>query len=210
MHDLVVAAGRNHAGRRRLRAFLIAHQHLDLGAERLLVELDRLLAAAVEEQIRCRHGLLSFVQVVWDRSFGISRLGSRCAGAMRRVQAACARRSAAMSILRILSIDRMTRCAVSEFPSISISGRALWQTCHERPNLSLSQPQWPASPSFPSVLQKSSVSSCVPQGTWNDSASLNLKCGPPFSARNFCPSISNSTVMTVPAFLPWTSNPSFP
>src|SRR6516162_3135179 len=72
MHDLVVAAGRNHAGRRRLRAFLIAHHHLDLGAQRLLVELDCLLAAAVEEQIRCRHGLLSFVQVVCHRSFGKS------------------------------------------------------------------------------------------------------------------------------------------
>src|SRR5215475_141242 len=81
MHDLVVAAGRNHAGGRRLRAFLIAHHHLDLGAQRLLVELDRLLAAAVEEQIRCRHGLLSFVEVVWEscrsrlgKSFGKSRL----------------------------------------------------------------------------------------------------------------------------------------
>src|SRR6516164_9001849 len=123
MHDLVVAAGRNHAGRRRLRAFLIAHHHLDLGAERLLVELDRLLAAAVEEQIRCRHGLLSFVQVVWER-----RLGKSCDGAMSRAQAACARRSAARSILRICNIERMTRCAVSEFPSISISGSAFGMT----------------------------------------------------------------------------------
>src|SRR5215467_13550128 len=66
MHDLVVAAGRNHAGRRRLRAFLIAHHHLDLGAERLLVELDRLLAAAVEEQIRCRHGFSSLSTSFWN------------------------------------------------------------------------------------------------------------------------------------------------
>src|SRR5262249_25983526 len=75
MHDLVVAAGRNHAGRRRFRAFLIAHHHLDLGAQRLLVELDRLLAAAVEEQIRCRHGLSplskSLGEVVWEKSFGV-------------------------------------------------------------------------------------------------------------------------------------------
>src|SRR5215471_12160260 len=74
MHDLVVAAGRDHPGRRRLRAFLIAHHHLDLGAERLLVELDRLLAAAVEKQIRCRHGLSplckSFGKVVCEKSFG--------------------------------------------------------------------------------------------------------------------------------------------
>src|SRR5262245_54250338 len=197
MHDLVVAAGRNHAGRRRLRAFLIAHHHLDLGAECLLVELDRLLAAAVKKQIRCRHGLSPLC-----KSFGISRLGSRCDGAMRRVQAACARFRAAMSILRICSIDRMTCCAVSEFASPSISGSALGKTCNERPYLSLSRSQRPSSPSFAIVLQKYSISSCVSQGTWNDTASLNLKCGPPFSARNFCPSISNSTVMTVPAFLP--------
>src|SRR5262245_42753426 len=153
MHDLVVAAGRNHAGRRRFRAFLIAHHHLDLGAERLLVELDRLLAAAVEEQIRCRHGLSplskSLGEVVWE-----NRLGKSLRWRNDRVQAACARFSAARSILRICSIDRMTRCAVSEFASPSISGSALGKTCHERPNLSLSQPQWPSSPSFASVLQK--------------------------------------------------------
>src|SRR5215510_434494 len=197
MHDLVVAAWRDHTGRRRLRAFFIAHHHLDLGAERLLVELDRLLAAAVEEQIRCRHGLSPLC-----KSFGKSRLGSRCDGAMRRVQAARARFRAAMSILRICSIERMTRCAVSAFPSISISGSAFGMTCHERPNLSLSQPQGPSSPPFASSLQKWSISCCVSQWTWNDTASLNLKCGPPLSARNFCPSSSNSTVITVPAFLP--------
>src|SRR5215813_7667344 len=70
------------------------------------------------------------VEVVW---------GSRCDGAMTRVQAACARLSAARSILRICSIDRMTRCAVSEFSSLSISGSAFGMTCHERPNLSFSQ-----------------------------------------------------------------------
>src|SRR5262245_59722789 len=154
MHDLVVAARRDHAGGRRLRAFLIAHHHLDLGAERLLVELDRLFAAAVEEQIRCRHGLLSFVQVAWSKSFGISRLGKSLRWRNDSVQAACACFSAARSILRFCSIDRMTRCAVSEFASPSISGSALGKTCHERPNLSLSQPQWPSSPSFASVLQK--------------------------------------------------------
>src|SRR5262249_8754218 len=150
MHDLVVAARRDHAGGRRLRAFLIAHHHLDLGAERLLVELDRLLAAAVEEQIRCRHGL----SLLCCKSFGKSRLGKSLRWRNDRVQAACARFSAARSILRICSIDRMTRCAVSEFASPSISGSALGKTCHERPNLSLSQPQWPSSPSFASVLQK--------------------------------------------------------
>src|SRR5215211_3504754 len=60
MHDLVLAAGLNHAGRGWFRIFLEAHHHLDFGAERLLVELECLLAPAVEEQVRCyRHGLSS-------------------------------------------------------------------------------------------------------------------------------------------------------
>src|SRR5919201_6571571 len=140
MHDFVLAAGRNHAGRRRLRAFLVAHHHLDLGAKRFLVEVERFLAAAVEEQVRCHwHGsLLSGVAIVQ----------------LRWGQAACARFSAARSILRICSIDRMTRCALSEFSSVSICGSAVGMTCHERPNLSLSQPQGPSSPPSASLLQK--------------------------------------------------------
>src|SRR5436305_13487287 len=98
MHDLVLAAGGNHAGRRRLRAFLVAHHHLDLGPKRLLIEVERLLAAAVEEQIRCYWHDLSPFEVVCDDPI----IGT---------QAACARFSAAMSILRICNIDLMTRCA---------------------------------------------------------------------------------------------------
>src|SRR5215469_8325452 len=142
MHDLVVAAGWNHAGRRRLRAVLETHHHLDLGAERLLVELDRLLAAAVEEQIGCRHGLLSFVHVVWDVQVV---WGSCCDRTMVRGQPVCARRRAAISILRICSIERMTR---AEFSFFIISGSAFGMTCHERPNLSLSHPHGPSLPSF--------------------------------------------------------------
>src|SRR5919108_4909832 len=127
MHDLVVAAGRNHAGRRRLRAFLETHHRLDLGSKRLLVEVKRLLAAAVENQIRCRHGLSPLSKLWRLRSY-----------------AACARFRAAMSILRICNIDFMTRCP--EPSSISICGSAVGITCHERPNLSLSQPQGPSSP----------------------------------------------------------------
>src|SRR4029450_3983603 len=135
MHDLVVAAGRNHAG---LRAFLETHHHLDLGPKRLLVEVKRLLAAAVESQIRCRHGL-SPLSKLW-------RLRSNVC------QAACARFRAAMSILRICNIDFMTRCPESS--SISMCGSAVGMTCHERPNLSLSQPQGPSSPPSASLLQK--------------------------------------------------------
>ena len=49
MHHLVLAAWRDHAGGN--RAFLVAHEHRHFRAKRLLVELDRLFAAAIEEQI---------------------------------------------------------------------------------------------------------------------------------------------------------------
>jgi len=61
MHDLVAAIGRNHG---LLRAFLEPHHHLDLGAERLTVEIERLLAAAVEKQ-------------VWLNQHDLSSLGAR-------------------------------------------------------------------------------------------------------------------------------------
>src|SRR5712691_6269030 len=48
MHHLVLATWRHHGG---VRAFLEAHEHRHLGSERAAVELDRLLAATVEEQI---------------------------------------------------------------------------------------------------------------------------------------------------------------
>src|ERR1700686_4239506 len=49
VHDLVVAARRDH---RLVRRVLETHQHVDLGAEYLLVELERLVAAADEEKKR--------------------------------------------------------------------------------------------------------------------------------------------------------------
>src|SRR4029434_2700924 len=140
MHDPVLTAGREHAGRRRLRAFLETHHHLDLGPKRLLVEVKRLLAAAVENQIRRRHGL-SPLSKLWRLRSYVS-------------QAACARLRAATSILRICNIDFMTRCP--EPSSISICGSAVGMTCTARPNLSLSQPQGPSSPPSASLFQKES------------------------------------------------------
>src|SRR5262249_28945372 len=192
MHALVVAAGRNPAGRRWFRAVLETHHHLDFGAERLLVEIDRLLAAPVEEQIRCRHGPLSFVQVVWKSL-------CRCDCAMRRVQAVCARLRVAISILRICNIERMTR---SEFSFFIISGSAFGMICHERPNLSLSPAPGPSSPFLSNPPQEVAVLLLLFAVTLEHHALFDLKMRPAFSARNFCPSISNSTVITVPAFLP--------
>jgi len=51
MHHLVLRTGRDHAWWRGLRAVLEAHEHHHLSAEDLLRELDRLLAAAIEEQV---------------------------------------------------------------------------------------------------------------------------------------------------------------
>ena len=41
--------------------------------------------------------------------------------------------------------------------------------------------------------------SSISQKIWNEMASLNANCGPPFRAANFWPLSSNSTAMTAPA-----------
>src|SRR5262249_23441287 len=51
VHDLVVPARRHPAGKRWFRALFVAHDHQDLGAQRLLVKIDRLFATTVEESI---------------------------------------------------------------------------------------------------------------------------------------------------------------
>jgi hypothetical protein len=52
----ILVSGRAHAG---LRAVLETHKHRHLSAERAAVEFDRLLAAAIEEEIRlhCLNGI---------------------------------------------------------------------------------------------------------------------------------------------------------
>src|SRR5438046_9393006 len=70
--------------------------------------------------------------------------------------------------------------------------------CHDNPYLSLSQPQTLVAPPSASLLQYLSTSACVSQLTTNETASVNLKLGPPLSAVNFCPSSSKATVMTDP------------
>ena len=51
VHHLVLGTGRHHAGWLGLRAVLEAHEHGHFRAERFAVELERLVAAAVEEQV---------------------------------------------------------------------------------------------------------------------------------------------------------------
>src|SRR5712692_4551557 len=82
--------------------------------------------------------------------------------------------------------------------SCNSSPRAEGTICHDKPYLSFSQPHGPSSPPSESFSHNSSTSSCVLQSTKNDMASVNLYCGPPFSAVNSCPSSRNVAVMTVP------------
>jgi len=93
----------------------------------------------------------------------------------------------------------MTRCDFSRSGSLSSSGSAVGMTCHDTPNLSLSQPHGPCSPPSDSLVQHASTSPCPSQSTWNEVASLNVNCGPPFRATNFCPCTSKLTVITVPS-----------
>src|SRR5260370_1235978 len=116
--------------------------------------------------------------------------------------------SAAMSIFIIFSIAAMTRLDFSRSLSCSISTRTVGTTCHDTPNLSLSQPHctwWPPAESF---SQKWSTSFCVSQFTTKEIASVNLKIGPPFNAVHSCPSSSNATVITDPFGLPAAFDPS--
>src|ERR1700730_16174603 len=70
--------------------------------------------------------------------------------------------------------------------------------CHDKPYLSFSQPHLCFCPPSESFSHSSSTSCCVSQVTKNEMASVNLKCGPPLSAINSCPSRWNVPVITVP------------
>src|SRR5512135_1533024 len=101
----------------------------------------------------------------------------------------------------------MTRSDFAASASVIICGSTDGTICQDKPYLSLSQPHGPSCPPSVSLLQKWSISACESHITWNETASLNLKCGPPLRAVKLCPSISNSTVITEPASLPCTSWP---
>jgi hypothetical protein len=64
-----------------------------------------------------------------------------------------------MSIFFIFNMAAITRCDFSLSGSPSSSGSAVGTICHDRPNLSFSQPQGPSSPPSESLLQKASTSS---------------------------------------------------
>src|SRR5262245_46135413 len=103
-----------------------------------------------------------------------------------------------MSSLSILSIASMT--FFDFLPSLlpSNSPKTVGTICHDRPYLSLSQPQRDFCPPSESFSHNSSTSSCDLQSTLNEMASVNLKCGPPLSAMRSCPSSWNVAVITDP------------
>lgn len=78
----------------------------------------------------------------------------------------------------------MTCWDLTESGSLSRPVRSFGMICHDSPNLSFSQPHAPSSPPSLSFAQSSSTFSCEAQSTMSETASLNLKSGPPFSAMN--------------------------
>src|SRR5438445_11041319 len=103
-----------------------------------------------------------------------------------------------MSILLICNIAFM---ALVDFPAslpCSSSLKIEGMICHDRPDLSVSQPHLFFSPPAESLSQRSSTSSCVWQFTKKDIAGVKVNRGPPLSAKKACPSSSNVTDMTDP------------
>src|SRR5260370_41461094 len=93
----------------------------------------------------------------------------------------------------------MTRCDRAGSFEDRSSGNADGTTCHERPYVSFSHPHGPGCPPpAVSFSQKSSISCWVSHVIANETASVNLNCGPPLSATKRCPSSSNVAVIADP------------
>src|SRR2546425_13330118 len=92
----------------------------------------------------------------------------------------------------------MTLLAFSASLSCNIFGNTVGTICHDKPYLSFSHQHLSFFPPLESFSHNSSTSLCVSQFTTNEMASVNLNCGPPFSATNSCPSSWTAAVMTVP------------
>src|SRR6266851_2338641 len=129
-------------------------------------------------------------------SSGVWRSSALGAGGPYPWSYACVKRP--MSIFFILSIASMTLFDFSGSGSPSIPPKIVGLICQDSPYLSFSQPHCTSSPPSESLLQNSSTSSCVLQSTENETASVNLKWGPPFNAMNSCPPSTNVTVITLP------------
>jgi len=103
-----------------------------------------------------------------------------------------------MSSLVIGMTARMTRSMAAASPLCMTRGMTLGTICQLTPNLSVSQPHCPGLPPSLKPSQSSSTSAWVTQSTISEIAGVKANCGPPLSARNFCPSISKRMVITAP------------
>src|SRR6266567_4657554 len=85
-------------------------------------------------------------------------------------------------------------------PSLSFSSlpKTEGMICHDRPNLSFSQPHRSFLPPSESFSHSSSTSCWVSQFTKNDMAGVKVNCGPPLSAKKSCPSSWKVADITVP------------
>src|SRR2546426_8777896 len=111
-----------------------------------------------------------------------------------------ASRSFSTSIFVIWSIASVARFAASRSGLAMYTTSCRGTTCHDRPKRSFSQPQTLGSP--PPAMRASqylSTSAWFSQSIENETASLNLKSGPPLSPMNGCPATVKSTVRTMPA-----------
>src|SRR5579862_4065643 len=92
----------------------------------------------------------------------------------------------------------ITRCDFAGSLSCINLPKIVGTICQDRPYLSCNQPQLCFFPPAESFSHRSSTSGWVSQFTTNDTAGVKLNCGPPFSARNSCPSSWNTATITVP------------
>src|SRR5467141_4222509 len=95
----------------------------------------------------------------------------------------------------------MTLFAFAGSLSCNIRPKTEGMTCHDKPYLSYSQPHLPFSSLSESFSHMSSTSCCDAQLTKNDTASVKVNCGPPFSTKNSCPSSWNRFAPRIFEFL---------
>src|SRR5947209_1399112 len=105
-----------------------------------------------------------------------------------------------MSSFFILSMTSITRPAFLRSGSARSPYSIVGTICHERPYRSFTQPHCSASGTAERAFQYRSTSAWLSHGTVKETASLNLKYGPPFRPLNFRPISVKSTDRTSPLF----------
>src|SRR6266702_1876734 len=105
-----------------------------------------------------------------------------------------------MSSFFILSMTSITRPALVRSGSARSRYSIVGTICYERPKRSFTQPHCSASGTADRAFQYRSSSDWFSHGIVNETASLNLKYGPPFRPLNFWPINVKSTDRTSPFF----------